>query len=340
MSNDGVILLDPYPRKIDVIFTKEDKKRLESLGKVLWYEGDRASDKYIEEHLPNTVALIGQTSMPRERLDRAPLLRMIANVEGNFLPNIDYGECYRRNIPVLSCSPAFASAVAEMSLGLAIAAGRGIIEGHNAFGKCQEVYGGPSNLENFQLSGRTKGIIGCGSVGKKLIPLLKPFGGEILAYDPWIHDHCLEGLGVTPVALEELFKRSQYVFVISAPTTENQKDITKKQLQMMPKNSVLILTGRAAVVEFEDLLEVAASGHIRVATDVFPEEPVPEDHPVRNTPNLILSAHRAGGLPEVYFNIGRMVVDDLEMILRGLPPQQMQRPPLETITRYRGMPIR
>jgi phosphoglycerate dehydrogenase-like enzyme len=67
--------------------------------------------------------------MPKERLDRAPHLRAIFNVESNFMPNVDYDECFRRGIPVLSTAPVFAGAVAEMALGLALSAARGIPRG-------------------------------------------------------------------------------------------------------------------------------------------------------------------------------------------------------------------
>ena len=117
---EPIILLDPYPRPIDLIFSPEDKARLERLGRVIWHDGPPASDAHIERYLPDTVALIGQTALPRQRLDRAPDLRAIANVESNFQPNVDYAECSRRNIYVLSTGPVFAQPVAEMALGLAL----------------------------------------------------------------------------------------------------------------------------------------------------------------------------------------------------------------------------
>src|SRR6266511_534320 len=80
---EPVILLDPYPRPIDLIFSPQDKARLERLGRVLWHDGAPAAVEHIEQHLPTTVAIIGQTPMPRERLERAPQLQLIANVESN-----------------------------------------------------------------------------------------------------------------------------------------------------------------------------------------------------------------------------------------------------------------
>jgi len=337
--DEKIILFDPHPRKIDLIFSAADKKRLEKLGKVLWHEGQRAPDDYIDEYLSQTIAIVGQTAMPRARLDHAPHLRLIANVEGNFLPNIDYEECYRRNIHVLSCSTAFAPAVAEMALGLALACARGIPQADAAFRQGREVYSGASNLDGFLLRNKTFGLIGCGNVGRRLLPFLQPFGGEILVHDPWLHDHFLDDLGVRPVALNELLERSRIIFMIATATSENEKGLGAKQFAMMQKGTVFVLVGRAQVVDFEAMLDAAESGHIRAAIDVFPEEPVPAGHRVRRTANVILSGHRSGGLPETYREVGTMVVDELELVLRGLRPQRMQAASIETAARYRSKPV-
>jgi phosphoglycerate dehydrogenase-like enzyme len=78
---------------------------------------------------------------------------------------------------------------------------------------------------------------------------------------------------------------------------------------------------------------------VRVAVDVFPEEPIPAGHRARRTPNTLLSAHRAGNIPEIWRGMGEMVVDDLELVLRGLPPQRCQRAAPETVSRLRSKPV-
>jgi phosphoglycerate dehydrogenase-like enzyme len=335
--------MDPHPRRIEPIFSDSDRHRLEALGQVIWHEGGPAGDQHVNRHLPETVALIGQTPMPKERLDRAPKLRAICNIEGNFLPNIDYAECHRRNIHVLVCAPAFAPAVAEMALGLAIAAAREIVPADAGFREGNETYGARSNLDCYVLSGSTLGLIGFGNIGKCLLGLLRPFcerAGQILVHDPWQHEHVIESCGVTATTLNDLLARSRVVFVMSAATTENRAGLRAEQFAMMQPGSVLVLVGRSDVVDFDALVDAAASGHIRAAIDVFPQEPMPADHPIRRTPNTILSPHRAGSLPQTYRLIGQMVVDDLELVLRGLPPQRMQRATPELANRYRSRPIK
>lgn len=339
-TQEGIILLDPHPRAVDLIFGPEDKARLERLGRVVWHEGSPAADEHVERYLPETVAIIGQTAMPRGRLDRAPHLRLIANVESNFLPNVDYEECHRRNIHVVATGPVFAQPVAEMALGMALSCARRVHEADAAIRRGDEsLYGEVDNYDSFLLKGKTLGLLGCGNLGRALLPLIRPFSRDIVVHDPWIHSSVLRELKVEPVGFEELFERSKVLFVLAATTTENQGFIGARQFGSMRPGSVFVLVSRAGVVDFDAMLDAAESGHIRVAVDVFPEEPIPAGHRARRTPNTLLSAHRAGNIPEIWTGMGSMVVDDLELVLRGLPPQRCQRAAPETVSRLRSKPV-
>ena len=90
---------------------------------------------------------------------------------------------------------------------------------------------------------------------------------------------------------------------------------------------------RAHVVDFDALTEALMEGRFRAAIDVFPEEPMPSDHPIRRAPNVVLSAHRAGSIVGDSNLIGRMVVDDLEAMAHGLPPWHMQGAEPEIVAR-------
>jgi len=335
-----LILLDPHPRPVDLIFDAATKQRLESLGRVIWHDGSPAQAAHIDTHLPETTILIGQSSLPKERLDRAPNLKAVFNVESNFLPNIDYLECHRRGIHVLSTAPVFAKPVAEMALGMALSLARRIHQADAAIRAGSEtLYGEGDNQDSILLTGRPLGVVGCGNVGRALLPLLRPFGGEILVHDPWIHPSILKELGVTPVSLEECFERSAAVFLMGAVTTENAGGIGKCYFDRMRPGGIILLVSRAGVVNFDELLDAAASGRVRVGLDVWPDEPIPKDHRARKTANTLLQAHRAGNIPEIWPWMGHLVVDDIEQILKGLPPQRCQRAQWETVAKMRSKPI-
>lgn len=334
-----LILLDPFPRPIAQIFDDATKKRLESLGDVIWHDGTPATDAHIDKYLPEATILIGQSALPKERLDRAPNLKAVFNVESNFMPNVDYLECHRRGIYVLATGPVFSKPVAEMSLGMALSCARRIHQADAAMRSGNEsLYGMEDNYDSILLTGRTLAIVGFGNVGKALLPLLRPFGGEILVHDPWIHPSILREAGVTPATLDECFRKSAVVFLLAATTTENSGKIDKTYFQGMQKGAIVVLASRAGIVNFDDLLDAAQCGHIRAAIDVWPDEPIPANHRARKTPNTLLAAHRAGNIPEIWPWMGQLVVDDMEQVLKGLPPQRCQRAQWETVSKLRSKP--
>jgi phosphoglycerate dehydrogenase-like enzyme len=113
----------------------------------------------------------------------------------------------------------------------------------------------------------------------------------------------------------------------------------RRELELMPDGAALLVMSRAAVVDLDALVELAAAGRLRAAIDVWPREPVPADHPARSVEGLLLSPHRTGGMPEAFQAIGGLVVADLELVLGGLPPVACRRAERETIGRLRARPI-
>jgi len=294
----------------------------------------------LERSLPTASLLIGQTAMPRERLDRAPHLKAIFNVETNFLPNIDYQACQERGIWVLSPTAAFAASVAEAGLAMAIDLARGISAADRAFRAGRERYGLAGNEGAFQFTGAPVGLLGFGDLGRALRALLVPFRNPVAVHDPWLPDEILRAHDCRPASLDEVLRTSKVIFVLAAATTANQGFIGRRELGLLADGSVLLLLSRAAVVDFPELVREASSGRIRAAIDVFPEEPVPSAHPVRALGDgVLLSAHRTGGMPEAFKLIGRMTVADAELILRGLPPQLCRRADPALVSRLRSKPV-
>ncbi len=95
----------------------------------------------------------------------------------------------------------------------------------------------------------------------------------------------------------------------------------------------------AAAADFAALAETARAGSIRVATDVFPAEPLAANDPLRRVPNMLFSPHRAGALPSALREIGARVLEDIDLISRGLPPVACRRAERETVARMRSMPV-
>jgi phosphoglycerate dehydrogenase-like enzyme len=343
MSDQPVILFDPWPRSAPLIFTSDTRRRFEQLGRIVGLEESatgKLPDALVDATLPQARALVGQTDLDAARLSRAPRLAAIVNVEGNFGQNVDYAECFRRGIQVLSIAPVFAQPVAEMALGLALDLARGITRGDRQMREGREQYGLAGNRDAFVLRGATMGFIGCGNLGRALIPLLTPFRPRLLIHDPWLPDNLVRELGAEPASLDAVLREPRVIFALAGVTQDNRGLLDRARLETVRSDAVFLLLSRAGLVDFDAFVDLIAGGRFRAATDVFPVEPVPSNERVRQVDDLILSAHRAGGLPSALAAIGEMVVDDLDLILRGLPPQRLQAARPETVARWRNPPGR
>jgi len=339
MPDKPVVLLRPAPQITSRIFTDDALRRLNERYAVVDGEAD-PSDEAIDACLPEVFAIIGQPDLPRERLERAPKLRGILNVEGNFFPNVDYEACFERGVNVVVCAPVYAQAVAEFSLGLAIDLARGISREDRAFREGRERYVFGSTADSILLRGAPMGILGYGNIGRKLLPLLEPFRPEIVrCYDPWLPEAVIREAGMVPASLEETLAESTFLFILATVTSDSTHLLDADNMRLIPEGARVVLSSRAAVVDLDAFVRYVDEGRFLAATDVWPDEPAPADHPARSVENLVLQAHRAGGLPDVFPVIGEMVLDDLALMEQGLPPVRNQAAVRELVTRYRSKPV-
>lgn len=334
MLTKPTVLLDPFSRRMDEVFSPEDLGRLPEIVDLIWGRSEPMPLVDAVEALKEAEAVVCSDWRYGNVLTQAPNLRAIMAVSGAFPLDLDYSYCFANGIRVLSAAPAFGRQVAEMALGMAIACARGIVGGHQAMQNGDESYGKVGNVGMFNLYGKRVGLIGYGGLARCLQPLLEPFGCQLSAFDPWLGERYLRRQGVTPLALEELMATSQFIFVLAVPSSENRALLDRSLLERIRPDAVLLLISRAHLVDFDALTDLLLAGRFRAAIDVFPQEPLDPAHPIRKAPNVILSAHRAGSVKEAYYEIGEMVLDDLEAIANGVPPQRLQRAEPELALRY------
>ena len=334
MPNKPTVLVDPAFRKMDEIFSPTDLGQLPEIVDVIWGKSEPMPLDDAIKALMRVDAVICATWRYGDILQRAQNLRNILTVSGGFPLNLDYDYCFRNGIRVLSAAPAFGRQVAEMALGMAIASAREIVSGHQAMHNNTETYLHAGNIGTFTLYDKAVGFIGYGGLARCLHPLLTPFGCRVAAYDPWLGARYLRRQGVTPMPLNELITTSQVIFVLAVPSNENQALLNRALLEQIQPGAVLVLISRAHMVDFNALTELLHAGRFRAAIDVFPQEPLDTEHPIRNAPNVILSAHRAGTVKEALWELGEMVLDDLEAIANHAPPRRLQLAEPELAPRY------
>lgn len=338
MPEKPVIISAPDPRSLDLIFTPDAHAALHCRYDVV--EADPAAISEISDAtLAKARYIIGQPPLSRSTLQRMGSLRAIFNVESNLIDNMPYELLFERGIHVLTTGAVFAEPVAELGLALALDLARDVVEADLAFRQGKELWGGDGNKTARLMSGSDIGIVGFGDLGKMLSRLLAGFRVRVRVYDPWLPPSVIREHGVAPASLDEVLSQSDFIFVVAAVTSENEGFLGAEAFASMRKGAIFILLSRASVVDFPALMAAVGRGQILAASDVFPQEPLAPDHPVRTMPRFLRSAHRAGALDVAFKRMGDMVLEDMNLMDRGLPPMRCKRAERETVSRMRSKPV-
>lgn len=167
------------------------------------------------------------------------------------------------------------------------------------------------NLTKFDtIFGKTAGVVGLGTIGRAVAELLRPFHVEVLYTDiVRMSEVEEEQLGVQYVELEQLLRRADFVTLHLRLNEETERFMGEQEFSMMKPSAYFINTSRGRVVDEEALYQALSSGRIAgAALDVFWVEPLPEDSPLWQLDNVIITPHVAG-IP-----VGRAVQREVELI--------------------------
>jgi phosphoglycerate dehydrogenase-like enzyme len=333
-----VVISAPAPRTLDLIFTPQAQADLRAR-----YDVHEAAEDALHRLPPEVLAkaryVIGQPPIDEALLARLESLACVFNVEGNLLPNMPYPRLFERGVHVVTTAAVFALPVAEIGLGLALDLLRGITDADLAFREGREAWGLEGNRQARLLSGADVGLIGYGELGRAVHRLLAGFRPRIRIHDPWLPASVIAEAGGEPADLATVLGESDVVFVLAAVTSENRGFLGTPEFATMRPGAAFVLLSRADVVDFDALVAAVAAGRIRAASEVFPQEPMPPDHPVRALPGFLRSAHRAGALDAAFLRMGDMVLEDMALLDRGLPPVRCKRAERETVARLRSRPV-
>ncbi len=250
-------------------------------------------------------AIVGLEPIDAALLAACPALQVLAKF-GVGLDSLDLAACARRGIAVLSSPGVNAEAVAELTLGLMIAAARRIAIGTHHLKRGSWVKHG-----GVQVLGKKVGLVGLGHVGKRTAALLQAVGCQVMAHDVLeLRDYCA-ARAIEWASLEALLAGSDFVSLHVPLTAATRAMIGRAQLAQMRSSAFLVNTARGGLVDEEALHQALASGVIAgAAFDVFAEEPAANPR-LLALENFIGTAHIAGNSREAIAAVGRAAIANL-----------------------------
>ncbi len=172
--------------------------------------------------------------------------------------------------------------------------------------------GGWRQIMGRQLTGKTVGIIGCGHIGKDLVPLLAAFGCTLLAHDIRHFPDFYAAHNVQPVGLETLLAQADMVTLHLPLDSSTRNILSAERLGLMKPTAVLINAARGGLVDEAAVKAMLLSNRLAgAAFDVFAAEP-PSDHELIALPNVLVTPHIGGSAEEAVLAMGMAAIEGLE----------------------------
>lgn len=166
----------------------------------------------------------------------------------------------------------------------------------------------------------TIGFLGFGQIARAVADRLRPSGFRFIAADPMLDARTAEALGVEPVDPEHLVERVDVLSLHAPGTPLTNQFVNAARLARMKPTAFIINTARGALIDEAALAEALKAGRIAgAALDVFQAEPLPQDSPLRDAPNLILTPHAAWYSSAAIEALQRLVANDISAHLAGRP---------------------
>jgi phosphoglycerate dehydrogenase-like enzyme len=226
-----------------------------------------------------------RTPLTNSIIEKLPRLKMIAST-GPFNASIDMPAAAAHGIHVGTTGGTIASTV-ELTWALILAASRNLIAENTAVQT-----GGWQTSVGRELDGRVLGVLGLGRIGKRVARIGNAFGMNVIAWSQNLTADAAAEAGARYVGKEELFGEAD-VLTIHLKLSERSRNLVgRAELAVMKSTALLVNTSRGPIIDESALLDALRSGSIGgAALDVFDEEPLPIEHPLRTLDNVLATPH-------------------------------------------------
>jgi len=296
--------------RAEVVFFEEPFKDADSIAKAL-------------ADIEIVIAMRERTRFPKELIERLPKLRMIA-LTGGRTWTMDFDALNARSIVVSHTGGTHSTAAtAELALGLLLSAARHIPRADASVRKGRFQGGVPVGQV---LEGKTLGVIGLGKIGSKMARYGQALGMRVLAWSQNMTEEKAAAAGAKRVDKAVLLSESDAISLHLVLSDRTRGIIGAQDLARMKPDAILVNTSRGPLVDEAALVEKLENGKLIAALDVYAQEPLPADHPLRSQPNAILTPHLGYCTREVYSQFYGDSIENVLAFLDGKPIRVLTNP--------------
>ncbi len=284
---------------------------------------DSTDSQAVMAELPDAQAIWVRTPerITADMMDAAPEL-VVISTSGFGTDNVDIPAATERGILVVNNLGFGRKPVSEHTIMLMLAVMNRLTWGDKST-RDGSGWEGRTNVSFLELEGSTVGILGLGYIGSELARKLgTAFRCRVLAHDPYVDKRLPFTVGAEMIEdLDEMLKQVSILCICAELTDETREIISKRELALLPKGSIVINTARGAILDIDALSDALASGHIFGAgiDTTFPE-PLPDSHPIYKQENVIFTPHTAGLTTTTATAQTRFAVNQVMCVVGGGDP--------------------
>ncbi len=290
----------------------------------------RFLDRYLPEYAPDQlehaeVLLSLKPRVTAASLERAGSLIAIGRY-GVGYDNVDLAACTERDIAVYITRDAVVRPVASSIVLLVLAASHNLVWKDRLIRRGE--WAASTKVLGKEPREKVLGTVGLGNIASEALRLLRPFGfARILAHDPAVAPEKAAELGAELTDLDTVMRESDYVLVNCPLTQATRGLISAERIAMMKPTAALINTARGPIVDEVALTRALLAGSIRCAAlDVFEQEPLPADSPLKGCENAILTSHSLCWTEELFRDMGRQAWAGALAVRQGRAPDHVVNP--------------
>lgn len=260
-----------------------------------------------------------------ETFSQSPTLQFVG-ICRSATNHIDVTSAIKHGVAVVNTPGRTANAVAELSLALMFALARKIPESNKYIhdGRWINPVDPYINLRGIELNGKILGIIGLGTIGKRISELGYALGMKCIAYDPYANA-IPRHTSITDI--DFLMKRSDFISINVPETEETKKLLDARLLELMKPTSFLINLSSPSITDEKTLVLQLKNKRIAgAAFDIYESTPINPDNPLLKLQNVILSPHLGGATEGTVDRHSSMMSNDIIRFINGKRPKNIVNP--------------